>query len=121
MAAQFPMPTPTVPIQPLTAFKSLSFDIYETLIQWESSIVKELEPLVEHAAKGTPYRNAGKDPTARIKLTELFYKHEAALQSELPSLRYDKILAQAYSRLAAEVGNPVEASKAKAFGNSVGK
>lgn len=123
MADEFAMPLPPVPVRPLTTFKSLSFDIYETLIQWESSIIHSLESLINNAPLGKPYRSASTDQEERIKLTELFYIHEAALQAEAPSMRYDEILCHAYQRLAVELGTAVDeklTSQATAFGGSVG-
>jgi 2-haloalkanoic acid dehalogenase type II len=123
MADQFPMPTPTVPVKAFTTFKSLSFDIYETLIEWENSIVRYLEPLVKPAPADSPYKNAGTDQGSRIKLAELFNKHETDLQAESPAMKYDEILAQAYLHLAADLGASIDdevKSQAKAFGSSVG-
>jgi len=112
MATQFPMPEPTVPVKPLTSFKSLSFDIYGTLINWENSIVQRLEPLRKHAPT----------KSANASLGDLFHAHEVSVQAQFPSMKYDEVLAQAYLRLATELGITSDLkSEAKAFGSSIGE
>lgn len=124
-SGELPMPTPTVPVKPLTSFKSLSFDIYETLIQWENSIVQDLQSLVSRYAPTHPrYAQASTDPAVREELAELFARHEKNLQAESPSMKYSNILAQAYLRVAADLGAPTHDAElereARAFGDSVG-
>jgi hypothetical protein len=98
------MPTPTVPVKSLTAFKSLSFDIYETLIEWENSILRYLEQLVKQAPTDNPYKNASTDKGSRAKFSELFFKHQADLQVGSPGLKEDVVLEETYLRLAADFG-----------------
>ncbi|KAK6379826.1 hypothetical protein LTS17_005900 [Exophiala oligosperma] len=98
-----PMPTPTIPNRPLTSFKTLSFDIYETLIQWESSIIRHFSPLLVHLGHDSPYKNAATDPTARQALSDLFAKHEKNLQSVWPKTSYTVILERAYIETANEI------------------
>ncbi|KAI1618569.1 haloalkanoic acid dehalogenase [Exophiala viscosa] len=118
MDDELPMPTPTVPVKPLTSFKSLSFDIYETLIQWENSIVEHLKPLISR------YEHASTDQRVQDDMAELFAKHEKNLQAESPSMKYNEILAKAYMRVAVDIGAPKHDAEierqAKAFGDSVG-
>ncbi|KAK4943988.1 hypothetical protein LTR10_016508 [Elasticomyces elasticus] len=117
MDSELPMPTPTVTVKALTSFKSLSFDIYETLIQWEKSIVEHLQPLVT-------YHTASTDRHVRDDLAELFAKHERNLQAESPSMKYNEILAKAYLCVASDIGAPNHDAaiehQAQAFGDSVG-
>lgn len=118
-----PMPTPTVPHKPLLSFKLLSFDIYGTLIDWETSIIKALQPLLSHLPSSSPHAHLKTD---RLTLAALFNDHEHTLQAEQPTLRYDKLLAQIYLRLAKELDisyqDPSELdSEASRFGNSVGE
>ena len=111
-----PMPTPTVPRRPLLSFKLLSFDIYGTLIDWETSIITALGPLLSHLPSSIP-------PPGRINLAAKFNTHEHILQKSHPSLRYDHLLAQCYTRLADDLGVAPYAeleSESKAFGDSVG-
>jgi len=124
MANQFPMPTPTAPVKHLPAFKSLSFDIYETLIEWENSIMRYLEQLVKKAPTDNPYKDASTDKGSRAKLSELFFKHQADLQVASPGLKNDIVLEETYLRLAADLGLSLDdelKSQAKAFGSSVGE
>jgi FMN phosphatase YigB (HAD superfamily) len=143
--APLPMPTPTVPIKPLTSFKSVSFDIYETLIQWEISIVQHLEPLLQlprdDQATGTDLSRSSHTASS---LADLFAKHEKDVQAESPGLKYSRVLEQTYLRVAADIGacartSPVDSdsgkrgsdapkdfdfdlqSRARAFGASVGE
>ncbi|KAL6240530.1 hypothetical protein RBB50_012549 [Rhinocladiella similis] len=99
-----PMPTPTIPNKPLPSFKTLSFDIYETLIQWESSIIQHLSPLLSSLPEDSPFKNAATtDPVARQALSNLFATHEKKLQSTFPTKSYPLILEQAYIRTANDV------------------
>jgi 2-haloalkanoic acid dehalogenase type II len=118
------MPKPTLPVKPLPAFKSLSFDIYETLIEWENSILRHLESLVKQTLTDNPYKNASTDKGSRAKLSELFSKHQGDLQVACPGLKEDIVLEQTYLRLAADLGISLDEklkSQAKAFGSSVGE
>ncbi|KAK5342906.1 hypothetical protein LTR98_000534 [Exophiala xenobiotica] len=104
--APLPMPTPTVPVKPLTSFKSLSFDIYETLVQWENSIVQHLEPLLQlprgdDLATGTDLSMSSHRASS---LADLFAKHEKDVQAESPGLKYSRVLEQTYLRVAADIG-----------------
>ncbi|KAK5415114.1 hypothetical protein LTR90_006161 [Exophiala xenobiotica] len=104
--APLPMPTPTVPVKLLTSFKSLSFDIYETLIQWENSIVQHLEPLLllprgDDQATGTDLSMSSHRASS---LADLFAQHEKDVQAESPGLKYSRVLEQTYLRVAADIG-----------------
>lgn len=122
MADQFPIPPPTVPLKPLTTFKSLSFDIYETLIVYASSINPSLEQLWKHAPADSPYKNTSTDKASRTMLEGIFTKHQIDLQAEFPGMIYDEVLEQAYLRSARDLGikNDEVKAEAKAFGGSVG-
>src|SRR5271156_2087529 len=118
-----PMPTPTVPRKPLLSFKLLSFDIYGTLVDWETSIIKAFQPLLSNLPSSSPHAHLKTD---RLALAALFNQHEHALQVEQPTLRYDKVLTQVYLRIAKELDisyeNPSELeSEAISFGNSGGE
>ncbi|KAJ9630729.1 hypothetical protein H2203_001253 [Taxawa tesnikishii (nom. ined.)] len=102
---------------PWKDFTVLSFDIYGTLIDWESGIYNNLtsSPL-------GPYL-----PSTRKEVLENFENYERAVQSETPTLkqaqiqerclqRYAKDLNVVPSKLSEEQVN----SAAKAFGDSLG-
>lgn len=124
MADLPPMPTPTNPNKPLTEFKTLSFDIYGTLIDWETSIIQQLHPLLTALPSSSPFKNASTNQEARLNLMAHYHKHEAALQSSDPGMRYDQLLKQSYLRLAQELSIDTSNSQVKSdatnFGNSVG-
>ena len=93
----------------LTDFRVLTFDCYGTLIDWESGIIKALQPLFARA-----------DPALRRdEVLEAFGRHETAQQTETPSMMYSELLAVVHSRLAREWGIQTNASESKAFGRSV--
>lgn len=116
------MPTPTVPKKSFTAFKSLSFDIYGTLIDWESSIVLLGKPLIE-ATSSTEYKDASTDQTARKNLIVRFNHHEHALMTENPEMVYSELLQRTYLALAKDLGvnitDDIE-TEARRFGDSCG-
>jgi len=88
------MPTPTVPRRPLKSFKVLTFDVYGTLVDWESSIVEQLKSLTDRLPASHPLKN---NPH---KLGGVYNDTEHAIQAEQPSLRYDKLLSEVYVRMA---------------------
>lgn len=124
MATDLPMPEPTVPRKSFTSFKSLSFDIYGTLIDWESSIIKRCRPLIDSAPADSPYRNAATDSLARVAFSVRFGEHEAAVQTAHPNMKYDQVLKEVYLLLAKDFGLDSESaeiqSQATQFGQSVG-
>lgn len=124
MASDIPMPKPTVPRRSFTSFKSLSFDIYGTLVDWESSIIQQCKPLYDAAPADSPYKHADTDSTARLALAGRFNHHEAAWQMAHPSMKYDQVLKNTYLGLAKDCGidpsSPEIESEATKFGLSVG-
>lgn len=97
-----PMPSPTVPKQPLTSFKVLSFDIYGTLIDWEGGMVQNLAPLPDPAPPENPYKEARTSPSAKAALAAKFHQHESQLNQAHPGKLYSEILAETYLILAKE-------------------
>lgn len=124
MAAELPMPKPSVPNKSFTSFKSMSFDIYGTLVDWETSIIRQCQPLVDAAPADSPYKNASTDSSARIALAGRFDHHENTIQAADPGMRYDKVLKEVYLRLAKDLGSDPASSEiqsqAAEFGASVG-
>ncbi|KAI9738625.1 MAG: hypothetical protein M1834_008130 [Cirrosporium novae-zelandiae] len=98
----------------LTSFKFLAFDIYGTLIDWESGIVSHLSPLVSQLPEDDPLK---KD---RVTLSKKFNVIEGSIQAEHPQLEYSKVLALVYSGLAKELGVQADSKEAEEFGESVG-
>lgn len=118
------MPEPTVARRPFSSFKVISYDIYGTLIDWESGIYPLLKPLVERippqkASEQATYRSE----QGRSKLMGEFNEIEAKLQTEQPSALYSSVLEQGYLQLVKDLGIEVTdevKTEAKSFGASVG-
>ena len=93
----------------LTDFNTLTFDCYGTLIDWESGMVAGLRPLTDQVKSGLT-RNA---------ILEAHARHESSQQRYTPAMRYERLLAIVYKRLAEEWGVPVSVEDCEAYGRSV--
>lgn len=93
----------------LTDFKALTFDCYGTLIDWETGMVEALAPLT---GKVSP-------ALSRNAILEAHARHESSQQNWTPGMRYDRLLAVVYKRLAEEWGVPVTWAECEAYGQSV--
>ena len=91
-------------------FTTLTFDCYGTLIDWESGMVKALEPLTSRV----------KRPLSRNDILAAHARHESSQQATTPSKRYSDLLAVVYKRLAEEWGVPVSWVECRTYGGSVG-
>ena len=103
----------------LTDYKLLSFDIYGTLIDWETGIYDALMPLVDQLPVDSQYYGKSPEQTRKLVL-QAFSSHERTLQSEQPRLLYNKLLAETYKRLAPQLGLHATDAEAQKFGASVG-
>ncbi|TVY53432.1 hypothetical protein LCER1_G005316 [Lachnellula cervina] len=105
-----------------TEYKLLSFDIYGTLIDWESGIYEALLPLLSKLPQEDPHHPDRNTPGAnrRFILTE-YTNFELGIQTEHPTLAYSKILATAYERIAAKLQVPFDKAEAEEFGATIGK
>lgn len=95
----------------LTDFKVLCFDVYGTLIDWETGIISNLQPLLD----------ANNATFSREKLLDVIHECERTQQSITPDLKYHEILALIHPQIAAKLGlakPPLDQSNA--FGASVG-
>ena len=86
------------------AFEALTFDVYGTLIDWETGIAGWLRP----------FADASDD-----ELLESFARHEAELEAG-PYLAYREVLAEAMRRVGRDLGFEPSDEQAAAFGASVG-
>ena len=95
----------------LLAQKLLCFDVYGTLIDWESGIYTAAAPLLSQLSSA-PTRDA---------FLRTYVAHESAQQALTPQLRYSELLALVYTQLATHYGlsAPTPAA-ANAFGASIG-
>ena len=88
----------------LGAFDALTFDVYGTLIDWETGIAGWLRP----------FADASDDA-----LLESFARHEADLEAG-PYLPYREVLAEAMRRVGRDFGFEPSSAQAAAFGASAG-
>lgn len=93
----------------VTRFKALSFDCYGTLIDWEAGISAVLGPW-----------SAEQHPNLSDEELLLAYAdEEAAVERENPTMLYPQVLAEAFRRTGASLGNPVSDAWADRLGASV--
>lgn len=93
----------------LSDFKVLTFDVYGTLIDWESGMVTGLKPLTDKVARDL----------ARDEILEAHAYHESSTQRWTPAKKYSDLLAVVYRRLAEEWGVEVTWEECQAYGLSV--
>ncbi|KAL8725824.1 MAG: hypothetical protein Q9166_007111 [cf. Caloplaca sp. 2 TL-2023] len=100
----------------LTSHKLLSFDVYGTLIDWESGIHTAFLPTL-HASKSSPSHPAHTKST----ILTTFHSIEKDLQAHSPDLPYSQLLTKAHPLLAQKIGlDPPTEPTSLAFGNSIG-
>ena len=93
----------------LTDFRALTFDCYGTLIDWESGMIKGLEPLLSKVER----------KLSRNEILQAHARHESTQQTWTPGMRYSRILAIVYKRLAEEWGVAVTPDECVAYGQSI--
>jgi len=93
----------------LTRFKALSFDVYGTLIDWETGIWNALQPLL----------STGGREIGRKEALETYGEIETAQEAETPSLNYATLLAVVHARLARHWGLTAHSDLHERFGASV--
>ncbi len=110
------MPTPTTTItrekghkMKLRDFKALTFDVYGTLIDWESGMVAGLKPLTDRVSRRL----------TRDEILEAHAHYESTAQRWTPAKKYSELLSVVYRRLAEEWGVKVSWEECAAYGLSV--
>ncbi len=93
----------------LSDFKALTFDVYGTLIDWESGMVEGLKPLTSRVTH----------ELSRDDILEAHARHESCQQGYTPAKRYQDLLPIVYRRLAEEWGVSVSWDECLAYGQSV--
>ncbi len=93
----------------LTNFKALTFDVYGTLIDWETGMVNGLKPLTDRISRSL----------SRTQILEAHAHHESTTQQYTPSKKYSDILAVVYKRLAEEWSIEVSWDECLAYGASL--
>lgn len=102
------------PTRPITSFKALTFDCYGTLVDWESGIYNNLQPLTQQLADSNPLKND------RLGLLRALVRHEGLVQAANPTYLYRDVLAAAYGNLATELGVSADEDAKSKFGLGVG-
>ena len=95
----------------LTDFKALTFDVYGTLIDWESGMVEALQALAARVDR----------PLSRDEILEAHARHESSQQKYTPAKKYSELLQIVYKRLAEEWGVPFTREECVEYGESVKK
>ena len=93
----------------LTDFKALTFDVYGTLIDWESGMVEGLKPLTDQVSR----------TLSRDEILEAHAHHESSTQRQTPDKLYSRVLATVYKRLAEEWGLTASWDECLTYGRSV--
>ena len=93
----------------LTGYKALTFDVYGTLIDWETGIINGLAPLTNQAS----------NTLSRNDILEAHAYHESLAQRQTPTKIYSQLLAVVHRRLAEEWRVPVTWDDCQAYGRSV--
>lgn len=103
------------------SFKVLSFDIYGTLIDWESGIYTSLFPLLSRLPPSHPnHPSANTETQNRTFILSAYTKLELEIQKQNPTLAYPKVLAAIYARLASDLSLSIKDDEASAFGATIG-
>jgi 2-haloalkanoic acid dehalogenase type II len=94
----------------LTDFRLLAFDVYGTLIDWESGVLAGLKPLLSQTR------------LTDLQALDLYHNLEKGQQTENPDMPYSKLLTIIYLKFAkqCDLETPMP-QEAQAFGQSVGK
>ena len=95
----------------LSDFKVLTFDVYGTLIDWESGMANALKPLTDRVGR----------PLSRDEVLQAHAYHESTMQRWTPAKTYSDLLGVVYRRLAEEWGLEVRWEDCTAYGRSVGQ
>ena len=93
----------------ISDFKVLAFDVYGTLIDWESGMVNALKPLTDQVSQHL----------SRDDILEAHAYYESTTQCCTPSKIYSDLLPVVYRRLAEEWGVAVSWEQCQAYGLSV--
>lgn len=80
-------------------FKLLSFDVYGTLIDWESGLYAAAQPLLTHYSPTT-------NTLSREEFINLYNTLEGAQQNETPEMKYSEVLSTVYQQIASTLSQP---------------
>jgi 2-haloacid dehalogenase len=91
-------------------YKVLTFDVYGTLIDWETGLLRALEP----------WRDRAGVSASDSELMQTYAGIEAQIMREAPGTLYPKVLETALKRMAEQYGADATAAETEAFGRSIG-
>ncbi|KAK3905077.1 HAD-like domain-containing protein [Staphylotrichum tortipilum] len=110
------MATPT---PDLTRIRTLSFDCYGTLIDWESGLTSDLSPLLTRLPPSHPFNSL---PASNPLLpVQHFNTHSEHLWATQPTLSYDANLRESLRALAADEGVTLPEGELEAIGDGPGR
>ncbi|AUQ52735.1 MULTISPECIES: haloacid dehalogenase type II [Roseobacteraceae] len=92
----------------LSDFKALTFDVYGTLLDWETGMVTGLKPLTDRVSRSL----------SRDDILEAHAFYESTTQRYTPSKKYYELLPVVYRRLAEEWNVEVTWEECEAYGRS---
>lgn len=98
----------------LIKFHALSFDIFGTLIDEDSSVVHHCEPLISRLPASHPAKRS------RDMVVAAFHRLEKKNQISNPTLKQSSILKQVYKDFASEWGVEAHPEEIEAFGKAIG-
>ncbi len=94
----------------LTDYRLLSFDVYGTLIDWETGVLNGLKPLIKHTH------------LSREEVLKLYHSLEKEQQSKTPEMPYSQLTSTIHPQFAAKLGlDAPTAQESEIFGQSVGQ
>ncbi len=93
----------------ITDYKALTFDVYGTLIDWETGMVNGLQPLIGQVSRAL----------SRDEVLETHAWYESQTQAQTPGKVYSQLLATVYRRIAEEWGVAVSWDDCLRYGRSV--
>lgn len=95
----------------LSDFRLLCFDVYGTLVDWESGVLAALQPLLGANAS-----------FSREHLLHVYHEAERTQQTKDPGMRYAQLLTTIHPQIAHRLGLPQPTTEQnEAFGRSVGE
>lgn len=123
------MPEPTNPPLPIKEYKIISFDVFGTLIEYKSHILKSFRPMIDVLPEDSPYRNStpisphipGCATIGDVEFLKLFQKEEDKIKLEAPSDAqngFENILRELWARIQSQLEAKNVDGSSRAFGHT---
>lgn len=95
----------------LSDYKLLSFDVHGTLVDWETGVLRGIQPLLD----------TNKASFSPEHLLNLHHECEAAQQAKTPDMKYAELLTKIHPQIASKLELPEPpAEQNAAYGQSIG-